>query len=198
MLSDKQIEELDGFIKERTGKKRYVHSVNVAYEALKLARTYGVDENRAFIAGYLHDCAKEMDIDRQRELIEQSLFPVDDIEKTAPALFHAIAGAVVAHKELGIEDMGVLEAIRYHTVGAPNMSGLGQVLYLADLISADRDYKDVKKMRKIAYESLNGAMLEALKFSVSDSVKKENAIPASTILAYNEYVQTKNEKREND
>lgn len=197
MLSEKQVGELSAFVRQRTSKKRYIHSVNVAYEALKLARTYGVDENRAFLAGYLHDCAKELDIEKQRELMEQSLFPVDEVEKLAPPLFHAVAGAVVANKEMGINDMAVLEAIRLHTVGAPAMSGLSRVVYIADLISADRNYKDVKRMRKAAYESLDGAMLEALRFSILDSVKKGNAIPAGTIGAYNEYaLLAKNKKTE--
>lgn len=189
LLSEKQIEALPDFIKPRMSKKRYIHSVNVAYEAVKLARKYGVDEDSAFIAGYLHDCAKELEPEKQKELMKRSRFQVDKVELSSNPLFHAVAGAVVANEEFGIEDAGVLAAIRYHTVAAPNMSALSEVIYLADLISADRDYKDVKRMRKIAYEGLCGAMLEALSFSVTDSVRKGNSIPVSTLLAYNDYVE---------
>ena len=52
------------------------------------------------------------------------------------------------------------------------MPKLSQIVYLADLISADRDYKDVKKMRKYAEQSLEKAMFEALKFSIKDPVEK--------------------------
>lgn len=52
------------------------------------------------------------------------------------------------------------------------MPKLSQIVYLADLISADRDYKDVKKMRKYAEQSLEKAMFEALKFSIKDSVER--------------------------
>ena len=64
---------------------------------------------------------------------------------------------------------------------------LSQIVYLADLISADRDYKDVKKMRKYAEQSLEKAMFEALKFSIKDSVEKGNTIPVSTLEAYNDF-----------
>ena len=59
--------------------------------------------------------------------------------------------------------------------------------FIADLISDDRDYKDVKKMRKYSEQSLEKAMLEALKFSISDSVEKGNTIPVSTLEAYNDF-----------
>ena len=65
------------------------------------------------------------------------------------------------------------------------------IVYLADLISADRDYKDVGRMRKLADKSLERAMCEALRFSVSDSVSKGNSIPLSTMEAYNEYIRFK-------
>lgn len=201
LLTENQIQSLCDFLKPRLSKKRFTHSVNVANEAQKLAKKYGVDTDSAFIAGYLHDCAKELSQEEQKELMSRSDFPIDKVEYVATPLFHAIAGAVVVREQLGITDAGILTAIRYHTVAAPNMSGLSEVIYLADLISEDRDYKDVKHMRKLSYESLNGAMLEALRFSINDSVKKGNAIPVSTLLAYNDYVQRNKlskEKRENN
>lgn len=188
MLSERQIKQLSAFLKPRMSKKRYIHSVNVAYEAIKLARRYGVDEDRAFVAGYLHDCAKELDIDEQRELARQCDLDVEKEELETPPLLHAIAGAVTVKTQLGIEDTGVLQAIRYHTTAAPNLLPLAQVIYLADLISADRDYKDVKKMRKVAYDSLEEAMLEALSYAISDDVKKGSYITKSTWGAYNEFV----------
>ena len=187
MLTDGQIKTLTVFLKPRMGKKRFLHSVNVAYEARKLAKKYGVDEDKAFVAGYLHDCAKELEPEEQRRLAERCSLPPEAVELAAAPVLHAVAGAVLVREELGIEDDDIYAAIRYHTIGTPDMSPLGQIIYLADLVSADRDYKDVKKMRKIAYEDIDEAMLEALKFSISDSVRKGNSIAGATMLAYNEY-----------
>ena len=69
---------------------------------------------------------------------------------------------------------------------------LSQIIYLADLISDDRDYKDVKKMRKYSEQGLEKAMLEALKFSIADSVEKGNTIPISTLECYNDFAKLKN------
>ena len=69
------------------------------------------------------------------------------------------------------------------------MSALEEIIYLADLISADRTYQDVNHMRKISYQNIDIAMLDALKFAISDIVKKGSLFPIQTIEAYNFYTQ---------
>ena len=78
------------------------------------------------------------------------------------------------------------------------MSRLEEIIYIADLISAERNYKDVAKMRKYAYQSLDKAMLEALRFSITDVVEKGSYLPVHTIEAYNQYTQEeKNDRGKN-
>ena len=45
-------------LKKNLKKSRYEHSLSVANTAKKLARIYGVDEDKAYVAGLVHDCAK--------------------------------------------------------------------------------------------------------------------------------------------
>ena len=187
MLEKKVIGKYKAYLKENLSKKRYNHSVNVAGAALELARKYGGDADKAYIAGLLHDCAKELDIDKQLELAVKSNLDVCDIEKRATPLYHAIAGSELVKTEFDITDKEIIHAIRYHTVACKDMPKLSQIVYLADLISEDRDYKDVKKMRKYADQSLEKAMYEALKFSIADSVSKGNSIPVCTLEAYNDF-----------
>ncbi len=168
-------------------KKRYTHSLNVAMEAVRLADRYGADRDNAYVAGLLHDNAKELPIEQQRALVLGSAREVCEIEQHTPALFHAVAGAELAASDFHIENPDILSAIRYHTIARDGMSLLEQILYLADLISIDRDYKDVKRMRKLAFVDLDLAMYEALKFSVADSVARMNTIPPQTMAAYNQY-----------
>lgn len=187
MLDKKVIGKYKAYLKDNLSKKRYNHSVNVAGAALELARKYGGDADKAYIAGLLHDCAKELDIDKQLELAVKSNLDVCDIEKRATPLYHAIAGSELVKTEFDITDKEIIHAIRYHTVACKDMPKLSQIVYLADLISEDRDYKDVKKMRKYADQSLEKAMYEALKFSIADSVSKGNSIPVCTLEAYNDF-----------
>lgn len=169
-------------------KKRFIHSINVASQAMKLAENYGEDANKAYLAGLLHDICKEMSPEKQKELIIKSTLDVSEIEMKAQPLWHAIAGAEYINHNLKICDIDIINSIRYHTVARANMSSLEKIIYLADLVSIDRDYKDVKKMRKLCYKDINKAMAEALKFSILDSIEKENSIPSQTLEAYNQYV----------
>ena len=50
------------------------------------------------------------------------------------------AGAIVAKDEYGIEDEDILNAIRFHTVGRPNMSLLEKIIYIADFISRPSEF----------------------------------------------------------
>ncbi len=195
MADKKLIGQYKDYLKNNLSKKRYTHSVNVAASAVKLARQYGADEDKAYVAGLLHDVCKEIPAEEQLALVNKSDLNVSVYEKQTVALFHAIAGSVFVEEHFGIHDPEIINAIRYHTVACGNMSKLSQVIYLADLISEDRDYKDVKKMRKYAEQSLEKAMLEALKFSIADSVGKENTIPLSTLECYNDFVKIGTKKK---
>ena len=175
------------FLKENLSKKRFVHSLNVADMARELAGIYGADAEKAYFAGLVHDIAKEMPRSAQSSLASRCKLNVSPIELGSPPLLHAIAGAQLLIERFGIDDEEVLLAVRYHTVAAGGMSKLAQIIYLADLTSADRDYKDVKKMRKYARSSLEKGMFEALRFALSDNAAKGSTIPVCTVEAYNEY-----------
>ncbi|WP_295152940.1 bis(5'-nucleosyl)-tetraphosphatase (symmetrical) YqeK [uncultured Ruminococcus sp.] len=191
MKETKQIGIYKKYLREHLSKKRYTHSLNVAAAAVELAKKYDGDSDKAYTAGLLHDIAKEMPVEEQLALVKESVLDVSEIETKSVPLYHAIAGAEMVQKVFGIRDEEMIWAIRWHTVAAGGMSKLAVIVYLADLISADREYKDVNRMRKLADKSLERAMCEALRFSVGDSVSKGNSIPVSTIEAYNEYIRYK-------
>lgn len=191
MKDNKLIGKYKAYLKEHLSKKRYNHSINVANAALMLTRKHGGDPDNAYVAGLLHDVAKEMPADEQLKLVMTSQLDVCDIEKKALPLYHAIAGAELIRSLFDITDNDMINAVRYHTVARKGMSKLEVIIYMADLISEDRDYKDVGRMRKLAEKNLERAMCEALRFSISDSVSKGNSIPISTLEAYNEFIRYK-------
>lgn len=181
------IDEKKRFLKENLSQKRYTHSLNVAEECGKLAQKYGEDPEKAYFAGLLHDVCKELPAERQKELVLKSGFSVCREELETHSLWHAVAGAYYVKNNFGIEDIDIINAIRFHTVGRAGMTRLEEIVYLGDLISADRDYKDVDKMRKLAYAGINEAMLEAFTFSVKSVVKKGELLPLCTAEGYNFY-----------
>ena len=175
-------------LKKRLSKERYHHSICVASEAKTLAKENNFDEKKAYLAGLVHDVCKEDGTKKQLELMSRCKTYIDDVERTSKALYHAVAGSVYIEENFKIIDNDIQNAVRYHTVAREGMSTLEKIVYLADLVSVDRTYSDVKKYRKLAHKNLDTGMLEALKYSIKNTVNKECEIVKSTLSAYNEYI----------
>ena len=135
------------------GEKRLLHTLNVGYLSAELAVRFGADPDKALIAGALHDCAKELAEDSQKEMAMDysgDLF-------TEKKLLHAPAGAVFARDGFGVKDKEILDAICYHTTGRGSMSSLEKIVYLADKIEPARNYMDLEPIRKAARTDLDEA-----------------------------------------
>ncbi len=185
-MTDK-INEYDRMLKGMLSKKRYTHSVNVADMCFKLATIHGADPVKAYTAGLLHDIQKEAEPEVMKREMFESEFYVDPVEITTEKLWHGIAGAYYVKNKLGITDRDILSSIRYHTVGNENMSQLEKIVYLGDLVSAERSYSGVEKFRAYALKDLNYAMYESFKWSIQNTMTKGGNIPVCTILGYNHY-----------
>ena len=148
--------------------KRLLHTLNVGLLSVKLAHDHGEDCDKALIAGTLHDCAKELPIEKQKEMAEAvcgDLF-VDD------KLLHSPAGAFMARDMFGIDDQVILDAITYHTTGRGGATLLDKIVYLADKIEPSRTYTDLTEMRKLAPVDLD-ASLRLCVVSVADKFKRK-------------------------
>lgn len=190
-------EEFDAYeklIKDRLSKKRFNHSMNVAEACYDLAKKNGADEKRCYLAGLLHDIMKEESKELQREMTVNSGLSPDPAECETPALWHAVAGAAYVRDELKISDAEIIGAIRFHTIGCAQLTLLQKIVYLGDMISDDRDYKDIDKFRKICYDDINIAMSVALTYNIESVCKKCGMLPAYTTEAYNYFMQFNKEK----
>jgi len=196
-----QVKDKIAFLEQRLSRKRFQHSCNVARAAKQLAQRYGADQESAYFAGLLHDICKEAPFEEQRALMLAGDFAPDEAELHSRKLWHGIAGAYFIQTEFGVTDRDILNAVRFHTVGRDGMSLLEEIIYIADMISDERDYKGVTKMRKLAFDDLQEAMLTALTDAIGSVLKKGGLIPQYTIAAYNSYLlkaQLKENKSQND
>jgi len=183
-----RVKDKTAFLEQHLSPKRFRHSCNVARAARQLAQKYGADVEKAYFAGLMHDVCKEMLFDDQKALMLAGDFAPDEAELHSKKVWHGIAGAYYLQKEFGITDRDILNAVRFHTVGRANMSLLEEIIYIADMISDDRDYKGVGRMRRLAYENLQEAMLEAIRDSAAAILKKGVMLPEYSIAAYNYYL----------
>lgn len=190
------IEYLTSVIRKRLSDYRFHHSLCVAQCAAKLAKRYGADEEKAMVAGILHDAMKEATPQEQLEVIEKAGMVISDFEKSQLKFYHQISGCAFAKSELGITDEEILGAIRYHTTGKQDMSLLEEIVYLADFISDDRDYDDIDNIRKEAEKGKEYGMLYATAYTIKSVVKKGNFLHPDTVNAYNWLLKTYFSKKE--
>lgn len=184
-MSDK-ILEYEKILQERLTPKRYNHSLCVADEAVRLTAKYGGDPEKAYIAGLLHDITKNATKQEHLQIFEEFGIMLNDVEKNAEKLWHAISGAAFIEHKLAIADSDILTAVRYHTTARANMSQLEKILYLADYTSSDRDYDDVDIMRQKVEISIEEAMHYALTYTINDLVAQGKPLHLDTVKAYNQ------------
>lgn len=180
------VKEYEEIISKRMKTPRFKHSKNVAKEAVRLAKKYGADTNKAEIAGILHDATKETDGQEQLELIEKAGITLTEMERSSSKLWHAISGSAYVQTELDVTDWEIIDAIRYHTTGRAGMTLLDKIIFLADFISADRDYDGVDRMRKLADKDLDEAVLEGMSYTMADLAQRKLTIAPDTFAGYNE------------
>lgn len=188
------VKDYEEIISKRMKSARFKHSKNVAKEAVRLAKKYGADVQKAEIAGILHDATKETPENEQLELVKRAGIQMTVMELSSRKLWHAISGSAFVQVELGIDDKEIIDSIRYHTTGRADMTLLDKVIFVADFISADRDYDGVDKMRKIADKDLDDAVLEGMAFTIADLAQRKITIAPDTFEGYNYMVSLKAKK----
>lgn len=182
-MNNEQYKEI---LQNRLTEKRYIHSLNVADSAKELALIYGCDPEKAYTVGLVHDCCKDEPAGLQLSYILENKVELTEYEINAAKLYHAISGRIFAEKEFGITDEDMLNAIRFHTTGRKGMSLLEKVVFIADFISAERDYNGVDIMREKAKRSLDEAIVEGLGFTIKDLITRNLVIHPDTVLAFDD------------
>lgn len=183
------LDELTVRVRGMLSRERFVHTLNVASEGIRLARKWGADAHLAYLAGLLHDICKEMPNEDKLKLLAGSAILTDKTFVASEKVWHAFAAAIYIECELSIQNTQIIEAVRYHSTGRADMSLLEQIVYLADYVSADRTYSGVEQLRAKAYRSLDEAMFEALAFTVGELVRAGRPVWKDTLEAYNQYAQ---------
>ena len=167
--------------------QRFEHSLGVEYTSACLAFIHGCDVYDARIAGLLHDCAKCIPHEDQIKIMEKAGQPPLREELDNQSLLHSKCGAIIARDKYEIKDENILNAIRFHTVGRPNMSLLEKIVYIADFIEPTRKALEImERVRKAAFIDIDQALLWIME-SVTEYVRKKGFEPAPSSVAAYEY-----------
>ncbi len=181
------IDEMRRVLQSRLKKSRFAHSIGVADTAVKLARRFDIDENKAYIAGLLHDCARQFENDELPDEAVKRGIKIGEIEQKIPLLLHSYIGAMMIKEIYGVDDSEIAQAIWRHTVGGRDMTALDKIIYFADMIEPHRDYPGVEHLRELAKTAaLDEMILEGLSESIIFIVHKHSLIHHDTVTARNQ------------
>ena len=176
--------EAKKLVKARLSEKRWTHTKNVKKMAVKLAKRWGADPEKAAMAAILHDSAKELPKSELLQIFADNAIIAENAPARPSPVWHGIAAAILAQTQWGVSDPEILSAIRCHTTGKPDMSKLDKIIYLADMTSAERDWPGVEELRALQMENLYRALCDALKRSIDFVEEKGGTLDPESVAAY--------------
>ena len=172
-FSRENIDLIKADLKEKLPKKRYEHTLGVAYTAAALAMCYGEDILKAELAGILHDVAKAKKSSELKDDMKGYIDPYTDedyvalIADKAPQILHAIYAPYLAKKDYKIEDKDILSAIRWHTTGKKDMTMLEKIVFVADYIEPNRKkLPDLDRIRTLSFHDISEAVKVTAKSTI--------------------------------
>lgn len=166
----------------------YEHVQRVRDIAQELARPLGLDPVRVDLAAAAHDIYRAVEA---KDLLRQAQrlgVPVGLVEEQVPVLLHGPLAAEALHKEFGIQDPQVLEAVRWHSTGASGLGSLGGVVFLADKLDPQKEryYPFLKRVSQLAQEELDLGILEFLNQEMQALLRRGDLIHPNFLLWRNE------------
>ncbi len=156
-------------IKNSVSDRLFTHIVNTTLCGIRINELCNlkISTTRVFVACMLHDIGKE-----RKDILYGVPF-----QTVNTAIFHQFYGERIAHNEYNVNDDEVLDTIRFHTTGKPNMTTLGKLVFLADKICKGRDYEGVDDIREtLKTKGFEEAFLQCLNWSYDYLVQQDKLI----------------------
>ena len=175
----------------RVGAKRFEHSKGVAKTAVKLAKAYGVDENKARLAGILHDWDKAYDDPSILARVDELGISIDPELREMPRLLHGYTAAAALERDYPEIPSDVLQAVHNHTIADESMADLDMIVYIADAIEPHREGKRTDELRaSIGEVPLRELFLNTYAHLFASMLKRRKRLYSRTVDIWNAYMDT--------
>lgn len=136
-------------------------------------------ERRAWLdAGLWHDALRDAPIEELRALVGDNPY--------APEMLHGPAAAARIEAE-GERRVGVLDAIRYHTVGSPDWDRTGRALYMADFLEPGRSFARVDRAFLAAQlpHDFDGVFRQVVRMRLLHALNEGHTLFPETVQLWN-------------
>ncbi len=176
MSTASTLADWESLLRERLSASRFAHSVRASRLAAEIARAHGLPEDRAALAGLLHDFAREMPEAAMAQIAHEL-----GCDPKVPAVWHGPVAAHILRRDYGLDAADVLSAIARHTVGDPAMTALDAVVFVADLDA----HGVVPGLHELALRDLRSASLAAVAASLAHLLQRQRRIDLLAVRTWN-------------
>ena len=161
--------------------KRLVHIERVAGLVSEWAESLGVpdsERHRWLKAVWLHDAVRDASRETLATWAASSWGPIE--------LWHGPAAAARAKAE-GETDRGVLDAVRYHSIGLAEWDMVGRVLYCADFLEPGRSFDTAERTELAARfpTDTSGVLRAVARSRLAHLVRSGWPLPEPTVRFWN-------------
>ncbi len=177
-------DKIKDYLEENVTYARFKHSISTARLCSNLCNMFGLDSKIGRISGLSHDIARDLSDEEKIALALKDGLGITEYEKKNPVLLHGRAGAMVLQEKFGISDKSILQAVRWHTTGHPDMNSIAKVLFVADYIEPERKFIDEAYRQKLYLLNLNAMVLNVLSKQITYLRNNGNIIVENSILLY--------------
>lgn len=176
--------EIRKYIEMNLTMPRFEHSLSTALVCVELCSLFGLNENKGRIAGIAHDISRDNAVTEKTISSLKDGYVVTEEEKSNPVLLHGRIGAELLRNKFKLADDEIMQAVRWHTTGHPDMGQLGQVLFIADYIEPGRAHISTSFRDMIMKLDINEMTLKILNEQTAYLRDRGYRIAKSSMLLY--------------
>lgn len=151
------------------------HILSVTLTAYDLAIFYNVNEYDCIIAALLHDFVKKNDLDYGMIKDEDKSKYLEENKE----IWHGYIASYLAKEKYNIDNLKIIEAIKYHTTGCKDMNDVGKILFIADTIEPLRNFEGIDYLQK-KEKTLDEHFIKVVKHSLKYLEEKQIIIGPDT------------------
>lgn len=154
--------ELEMAVRDMIKPSRFLHSQRVKDTALELGRKYSMDETALSYISIFHDAYRNVEGNEAIKICRKAGVLIYPEELDNPMLLHGAVAAIKLPSFIGECPESWALALRFHTLGSPEMGRLGAVLYIADYIEPGREYLGDDRNEILSKPRLEDMVLDVL------------------------------------
>ncbi|WP_152391878.1 bis(5'-nucleosyl)-tetraphosphatase (symmetrical) YqeK [Paenibacillus guangzhouensis] len=144
------LQDITHFFQMNDDLRTLEHTLQVAAEAERIAKLYGVDSEKVIQAALLHDISNVIPISAMLDAAEGLELEILDDERKYNRSVHQKLSSCMARELFGVTDSEILAAIESHTTHQANASVVAKILFVSDKISWNLpgDHPHLVEMRR--------------------------------------------------